>query len=85
MAANSLRQQYDIRGGEIRVQITTEVPLTPEEIEDYSTVATACEDYAKKWKPVRSDRLEAEARAELEGAGIDLESLGHQGEQGERA
>ena len=72
MAANSLRQQDDIRGGDIKVQITTDVPLSPEEVEDYSTVATACEEYAKKWKPVRVQRLEAAARSELEEAGIDL-------------
>lgn len=83
MAANSLRQQYDIRGGEIKVLITTESPLSPDEIEDYSTVATACEDYAKKWKPARVERFEAEARAEFEEAGIDVGSL--KGEQGETA
>jgi hypothetical protein len=60
----TLRQFYDVSGGQIEVKISTENPLSSEEVEDFSRVVTACEEYAERWQPVRTERLGAGAQAQ---------------------
>lgn len=47
----TLRQVYEIEGGQIEVKITSEDTMTAEALKDFGTVATACDEFAKARPP----------------------------------
>ncbi len=51
----TLRQVYEIEGGQIEVKITSEDTMTAESLKDFGSVATACDEFAKVRPPKPAD------------------------------
>lgn len=49
MADTNFRQRYQVHGGWLEVKLTTEHPLSTDELRDFSAIAATCEEYAARW------------------------------------
>ena len=49
MPNTNLRQRYQVHGGWLEIKLTTEHPLSTDELRDFGVIATGCEEYAARW------------------------------------